>query len=420
MVPMGKYVVNCTGCSAEYGGVTTRCNEDEALLRTVYAQKRLKVSDHPGIWKFIEWLPVENIIDRFTGGSITYKSKGLARELGLHELYVSFNGYWPERGADLITCSFKDLEAPPTIQALKEEGRGNIIVVASAGNTARAFAHISAITGYPLVLVVPMSALGKLWLPDDASDAESIYTVSVEGDYSDAIDIGDRLASHHGFIPEGGCRNVARRDGMGTVMLEATLFMRELPAHYFQAVGSGTGGIAAWEASLRLIEDGRYGNKLPILHLSQNLPCAPIYSAVHGGTYNPICPKGMFDQVLFNRKPPYSVVGGVADALRATKGSVWGITNAEAAKAKNSFELKEGIDIMPAAGVAVAALMKAVNQGYVGADEKILLNITGGGEARLRKERATFQLLSDLNVPAKMLDVDDIVKRAIDKLRKVE
>ncbi len=416
---MSKYAIRCVSCSNEFKGVTTKCSEDEALLRTIYSQKRLKVSGYPGIWKFIDWLPVEGTIDRFKGGSISYRSGGIAKELGLNELYVSFNGYWPERNANLNTCSFKDLEAPPTVQRLMENDHREILVVASAGNTARSFAHISSLTGYPLVLVVPSSAMRKLWLPDDGLDTASIYIVSVEGDYSDAIALGDVLASQPGFIPEGGCRNIARRDGMGTVMLEAVLCIGELPAHYFQAVGSGTGGIAAWEASMRLVEDGRYGDNLPALHLAQNLPCAPIYSAVHGGAYDTKCPKDMFDAVLFNRRPPFSVAGGVADALEATNGSVSGVTNSEAAKAKDIFERTEGIDIMPAAAVAVAALMEAVDRGQVGADEKILLNITGGGEACLRRENPTVQLSADLKVPPKGQEIGRIVKQAISKLGKV-
>ena len=38
------------------------------------------------------------------------------------------------------TCSFKDLEAAPTMQMLLERGDNPTLVVASAGNTARAFA----------------------------------------------------------------------------------------------------------------------------------------------------------------------------------------------------------------------------------------------------------------------------------------
>jgi threonine synthase len=46
------------------------------------------------------------------------------------------------------------------------------------------------------------------------------------------------------------------------------------------------------------------------------------------------------------------------------------------------FAELEGIDVEPAAGVAIAALAQAVGDGSVGRDETILLNVTGGGRTR--------------------------------------
>ncbi len=43
----------------------------------------------------------------------------------------------------------------------------------------------------------------------------------------------------------------------------------QLPDYYFQAIGSGAGAIAAWEAATRLVEDGRFGCTVPSLMLSQ-------------------------------------------------------------------------------------------------------------------------------------------------------
>ena len=395
---MGKFTLRCAGCSARHDAWNRGCDKDGGLLRTEYQQKCLIPAPYPGIWKFIDWLPVDGIISSFTGGPIAYRSEGLARELGLKDLWIAFNGYWPERGAVLRTCSFKDLEAPPTVRRLMEQGGRDILVVSSAGNTARAFAHLSRLTGYPLVLVIPSAARDRLWLTPGDGSTEQIFLVSVEGDYSDAIALGELLAGQAHFVPEGGARNIARRDGMGTVMLESVLEMGSLPDRYFQAIGSGTGGISAWEASMRLIEDGRFGSRLPTLHLAQNLPCAPIYNAVHGGSYDERCPHGMYDAVLFNRRPPFDVPGGVADALEATHGSVVGMTNEEADKASRLFEEKEGVDIMPAAAVDVAALIKAEAEGQVGTDERILLNITGGGERLLRKTYSLDRLSTDISV----------------------
>ena len=108
---------------------------------------------------------------------------------------------------------------------------------------------------------------------------------------------------------------------------------------------------------MRLSVDGRFGSNLPRLHLAQNIPNAPIYYAYRLPKATVRHVAEMFDDVLFNRKPPYDIPGGVKDALLATGGQVYGITDREASKGKESlFEDTEGIDILNAPGVAVAAL----------------------------------------------------------------
>ena len=393
---MSKYVVKCPKCEEVQDPYALHCKNDDALLRTEYSKKHIEPADLPGIWRYSDWLPVNGIIEECTGRPVTYKSEGFAKELGLSDLNITFNGYWPEKEAFIKTCSFKDLESFPTMQRLIERDEERIMVVASAGNTARAFAHVASITGQKLLLIVPKNSIHRLWTTND--DTSSICTVTVEGDYYQAIAMAEKIAAKEGFVSEGGARNVARRDGMGTVMLDAVLTTGNLPQHYFQAVGSGTGGISAWEASMRLIEDGRFGNNMPRLHLAQNLPCAPLYSLWTGIELTGRCPEEMHDDVLYNRKPPYSASGGVKDALDDTNGKIYGITNKEAEDAQKLFEETEGIDILPAPGVACAALIKAVETGEINADDSIVLNITGGGQKRLEEDFTTKQLDVGLTV----------------------
>lgn len=286
------------------------------------------------------------------------------------------------------------------------------MVVASAGNTARAFAHVCSITGQPLLLVVPEESVHRLWTLHD--DNHSICLVTVKGDYFDAISLAGKIAARDGFVNEGGAKNVARRDGMGTVMLDAVLTSDKLPDHYFQAVGSGTGGISAWEASMRLAEDGRFGKNIPRLHLGQSLPCAPLYSLWKGAdAVDAACPDGMYDDVLFNRKPPYAVKGGVKDALKATGGEIYAVSNQEASDAQEPFEINEGIDINPAAAVAVATLVQAVEAGNVKPHEMIVLNITGGGQKRLSEDHELKQLSVSLAVSADDEDAEDKVVKKV-------
>ena len=388
---MGEYLLKCVGCGSIQPPHELICINDDALLRTEYMAKRLTPKDLPGIWKFYDWLPVMKPLTGVGERPVTYRSQGLARELGLRNLYISFSGYWPERDAFMPTCSFKELEASPTIERTIERPDDSVLVVSSVGNTARAFAHAASAAGQPLILVVPERNLPRLWITEIPSD--KICLVAVKGNYNDAIDFGAHLAMQPGFVGEGGARNVARRDGMGVVMLDAALTMKTLPMHYFQAVGSGTGGISAWEAALRLIQDGRFGKTMPRLHLAQNLPCAPIFSSWTGARLESECPGGMYDDVLYNLRPPYEVDGGLREALLSTDGNVYGITLQEAQEAHRLFEESEEIDILEAAAVAVAALKQAVLSGAVSSDELILLNITGGGVQRLREE-AYLQMLS--------------------------
>ena len=208
--------------------------------------------------------------------------------------------------------------------------------------------------------------------------------MSPGNDYTDAINLAGRIAKLPGMVPEGGARNVARREGMGTVMLDAAVTIGQMPDHYFQAVGSGTGGISAWEASLRLRADGRFGQKLPKLQLAQNLPFVPMYNAWQERRREIIPELDMKDAkkqieetyatVLTNRAPPYGVTGGLYDALVDTDGIMYAITREEALEAKALFESLEGIDILPPSAVAAASLLKAVEAGNVGRDETILLN----------------------------------------------
>lgn len=412
-----KYHLECLECrNVITDAYTNTCPEGhDSLLRTVYRRKRIRRLSGKGMFNYIDWLPVEEALPT-TASPITYKSEGFGRELGLKNLYISFSGYWPDRGVFMKTCTFKELEAPPTLQRAKEK-RGRILVVPSAGNTARAFAEFSSMTGMPVVTLVPRSSLHRMWTTTE--NPNSIFLISVDGDYSDAIATSKEIVKLEGLIEEGGVRNVARRDGMGVVELEAAFFMKALPDYYFQAVGSGAGAIAAWETFTRLIEDGRFGEKMPRIVISQNLPFAPMFSAWQDGRGEIVADKDMKNaeeaikkmhaDVLSTRNPPYSIKGGVYDMLTNTRGMIHGITNGECRTAEKLFEGEEGIDLDPAASVAVASLIKAINEGFIGEEDKILLNITGGGYKRLKEDCKMYKIEERMEIKLSgRLPLDDI------------
>lgn len=392
-----------------------------SLVRAVYQKKQIDVKGSDwGFYRFADWLPIHRLL-RDSATTVTYRSEGLGRELGLDNLYIAFSGYWPERGALMKTCSFKETEAYSVCGRLPLDCK-QILTVASAGNTARAFAKVCSDNDIPLLLCVPHDNIDALWFEKPVKDCVKLVCPPAGSDYFDAIALSQIAASSGMFIDEGGAKNVARRDGMGTTVLSATVEIGRIPDAYFQAIGSGTGAIAAHEANLRLLADGRFGDARMKLNTVQNIPFTPMYDAWKAGQRN-LLPfdddearqkAAMIDaKVLSNRRPPYSLAGGVYDCLTASRGDVYAVTNAEIRHCAAMFKELEGVDIYSASGAALAGLVQAVKSEAVGKEEVIMLNITGGGEQHFKKDCKVHYLHPSL-VISPSGDKDTIIRKIED------
>jgi cysteate synthase len=192
--------------------------------------------------------------------------------------------------------------------------------------------------------------------------------------------------------------------------------MQCLPSYYFQAAGSGTGAIAVLEAAKRL--RGAMGDlALPKLMLCQNQPFTPIFDAWRtsqrpgsgSDEHFRDAIKHVYADELTNWAPPYATRGGVYDSLVESRGDVLTASNAAAQSAAAMFLELEGIDIEPAAGVAVACLQEAVAQGSVEKDLVVLLNVTGGGRLRLGEDYSLIPAEPQLQLTRNSLAAADQV-----------
>ncbi|MET9700744.1 cysteate synthase [Streptomyces sp. NPDC006529] len=410
------YLLRCPVCheSRPDDGLRLDCAAAHrpGLLSTAY-DRPFAPGSGSGPFRYACWLPTAGrpLPDGAIGA--TYRAEALGRALGLTELWVAFSGYWPERGAALETGSFKELEAQAVLARLPE--RPPVLLVASAGNTAAAFLRACSRQRVDCVLVVPEGALPALAVAGERADCVRVVTVA--GDYTDAIELADAIAARPGFQAEGGTRNVARRDGLGTALLAAAETIGRLPDHYVQAVGSGAGAIAAHQAARRLLAAGFPGARradgapgaLPRLTLCQSAPFAPMVRAWEDGLAEPVIGSGPEVRAavaaahapeLTTRKPPYAVAGGVRECLVESGGELRAVDNAEAAAAGRLFAAVEGNDIEPAAAVALAGLRQAVAAGRIRPDESVLLHVTGGGRARRAAAHPPTAVHPDLRIPA--------------------
>lgn len=385
-------MLKCVGCGTTYAPPRLHCDQCSGLLRSHYGSVAFKPSDQPNLFSFQDWLPPASSSELPIGTRV-YRSEGLAKKLGLGNLAIAFSGYAPAIGAGNPTGSFKDFEATPTMLYYREHGIHSL-VLASAGNTARAFAYAAVQNDFPVIIVIPERAIERLWIPCEPTDAVRLVVLEGCDDYAVATKKANLIGQVLGVANEGGARNVARRDGMSTAILEYAKQENGLPTHYFQAIGSGTGAIATWEASQRLIAAG-VGHKPPQLHLSQNAPFTPIHDAWSHGL--PIEPDVEVREqlrridkidalVLANRMPPYAIPGGVRDALMSTNGQTYAVTNNDARAASTLFAETEGLPIGPAASVATASLIQAIDREQVDTDDAIMLHITGNNESLIQRD----------------------------------
>lgn len=424
---MGEYTLVCThpDCGRQYPGSDDRfricCDEEisgaheSALLRTHYDREQLLAYDEPGLAKYRDWLPWGDLSLNLPGRTLVYKSKrtrgsrhnrpqSLADFLGLSDLWIAYSAYRGDQTLnDIPSRTFKLFEASGVYGRIAHNFRADGAIppflITSAGNTASAFAFAAHSLTVPVVVVIPESGLETMVLPANAHP----YLIVVRGgDYSDAISIGNEIAARNGFMVEGGVRNVGRRDGMGTVMLEGVLTRMETEGkgifdHYVQAVGSGTGGIAAWEAVKRLKEDGRFGTNNTRLHLAQTSSFAPMVDAYDSPSKTlpaideELARLSIFNvaaPVLTNRNPAWQIHGGVKDTLKDTDGRMYRVSNKAAAEWGDVFWQLEEKHAGDAPKVAIAALVQAVEEGHIGPNESVLLHITGGGlPLQMQQER---------------------------------
>lgn len=382
------YVLLCNVCGARYpagGDYRLDCCPG-GMLAAEYPPLTVR-DDLEGLWRFVDWLPVEHPGTTPVGGT-TYRSEALGDAFGLDDLWIAFNGWWPERGARCPTCSFKDLEVAPTLQRLVESGAQGV-VVATAGNTGRAFADLGGAAGFPVVVVAAEAHLDRIWRAGRPRARSTAVVGIADGDYNDAIEAAAEAAMVVGFELEGGVKNVARRDGIGTLLLDAVTAVGRLPDHYVQAVGGGPGPLGVWGMAERLAADGRWGIDRPRFHLAQNDVHHPVHTAWQAGRDHleagdvPAGAVEAYADVLVNRGPAYALRGGLHDLLCATRGETYAVSAGDADRWRTTFAELEGIDVMEAPAVAMAALEQAVKGGEIEPGDCVLLSITGGGVERL-------------------------------------
>ncbi len=383
--------LECKECGARYAlEARHACDSCFGPLEVTYdfsgldregAKRRIQAGP-ASVWRYADFLPFERPprTALAAGVSPLIRADRLAERLGLGEV-------WVKNEASNPTHSFKDRVVTVALAKAQELGY-EVVACASTGNLANAVAAHAAAAGLESYVFVPADLEEQKIL---ATGVYGTHLVSVNGTYDDV----NRLCSELAAEREWGFVNVNVRpyyaEGSKTLAYEvAEQLGFELPDRVVCPVASGSlftkiaRGFEEWR------EVGLVEGDLPTFNGAQAEGCSPVAQAFEAGldVCKPVKPSTIAKSLAIGDPAdgPYAI-----DLARRTGGGIDSVTDDEIRKGIGLLAETTGVFTETAGGVTTAVLAKLAERGDIGADERVVLVITGEGLKTLDAVRGSFE-----------------------------
>jgi threonine synthase len=344
--------------------------------------KRRIQSGPQDIWRYADFLPFEQRPQTALAAGVTplVKADRLAERLGLREVWVKNDAANP-------THSFKDRVVTVAVAKARELGYG-VVACASTGNLANAVAAHAAAAGLESYVFIPSD------LEEQKVLATGVYgtkLVAVNGNYDDV----NRLCTELSAERDWAFVNVNMRpyysQGSKTLGFEICEQLGwTIPDRIVAPVASGSlftkiaRGIEEW------CEVGLVDGETPTMNGAQALGCSPVAHAFEQGwdVCKPQKPDTIAKSLAIGNPAdgPYAV-----ELARRTGGAIDSVTDEEIVAGIRLLAETTGIFTETAGGVTTAVLRKLAERGDIGADERVVLVITGEGLKTLDVVRGSFE-----------------------------
>jgi threonine synthase len=377
--------LKCLICGKEYQphDVDYVCPDhgNEGILDVVYdydaigrriSQGDLLHSTNHTIWRYKPLLPVQpdaKVPPLTVGWTPLYRTERLAAELGLKQLWVKDDGRLP-------TASFKDRASAIAVVKAQEKEAG-VIAVASTGNAAAALSGICASVNQPNIIFVPEAA-------PPAKIAQLLTFGSkvmlVQGTYDDAFELCMAAVAEYGWYNRNTGYNPYMTEGKKTVSFEICEQLGwQAPDRVFVSVGDGCiiGGVHKGFKDLLALG---WIDHMPKIMGVQAEGSSYIYQAWKNGediiNKPPVQAKTVADSISAGL--PRDRIKALAAATE-TGGAYLTVTDDEILAAIPALARGSGVFAEPAGAAAYAGLLKAIEQGVVGQNERVVVINTGNG-----------------------------------------
>jgi threonine synthase len=335
------------------------------------------------IWRYADFLPFERPPRTALAAGVTplVRADRLAARLGLREVWVKNDAANP-------THSFKDRVVTVALAKARELGY-EVVACASTGNLANAVAAHAAAAGLESYVFIPSD------LEEQKVLATGVYgtkLVSVRGSYDDVNRLCTQLAGERDWAFVNVNVRPYYAEGSKTIAFEvAEQLGFELPDRVISPVASGSLFTKIARGFEEWLEVGLLDGELPVFNGAQAAGCSPVATAFEDG--RDVCRPVRFPSTIAKSLAIGDPADGpyALDLARRTGGGVTSVDDDEIRAGIRLLAETTGIFTETAGGVTTAVLAKLAEAGEIGADERVVLTITGEGLKTLDAVRGTFE-----------------------------
>src|SRR4051812_46184546 len=397
---MAARSLRCRECEAEYEleakYVCERCfgplevSYERPEVVDVDGLRRRIQAGPQNIWRYADFLPLAappgpsaRLASRAglpAGCTPLVRADRLAERLGLREVWVKNDSANP-------THSFKDRVVTVAAARARELGF-ETLACASTGNLANATAATGAALGLETYVFIPSD------LEEQKVLATGVYgtnLVKVRGNYDDV----NRLCTELSGERDWAFVNVNMRpyyaEGSKTLAYEISEQLGwEVPDRIVAPIASGSLFTKIARGFEEWLELGLVKGELPKMNGAQATGCSPVAQAYEKGVdfCQPVKPSTIAKSLAIGNPAdgPYAL-----DLARRSDGGIDAVNDDEIRAGIRLLAETTGIFTETAGGVTTATLAKLAERGDIGADERVVLVITGEGLKTLDAVRDTFE-----------------------------
>jgi len=385
----------CIGCGALRGQATQnfRCPSCGDLLEIVYPGwksadgirsnlsptslknlwRQRKISDLPldqsGVWRFREVLPAldnwQTVISLCEGNTPLYELPGCARSVGIQRLYGKHQGMNP-------TGSFKDTGMTVAASFAKQQGF-RWVACASTGNTSASMSAYAARGAMRSLVLIPEGQIswGKL---SQALDYGAL-TCQLKTDFDGCVQVLNEVVQRMPVYLLNSV-NPYRLEGQKTAALELLEQCDwQVPDHVIVPGGNLANSAALGKAFVEMKDLGLI-SRVPRISIIQAEGANPLVRTLReagGKELVRVRAETMATAIRIGNPASWKKAIRV---VQATDGTVEQVSDVEIALAKAEIGA-DGIGCEPASAVTLAGLKKLLKQGFVQANQTVILILTG-------------------------------------------